>query len=183
MCGLLVLSPSCTRSCLVIACVGAFRSVSSGAVLCAFAQRCLLGCTAWMITYAIMLTIISLAVTVVCCASFLRASDPSLLLLLLLFFAASELAFGLLVASVFSNAKIAGIVAPLAHFACLMPRYIFFRSEAPQVHPSVTLLWTGVSCFVATPCYHCASVLSAELHLHAQCLSSEKAPMLWHPQG
>lgn len=88
-----------------------------------------------MITYAVMLTIISVAVTIVCCASFLRASDPLLLLLLLLFFAASELAFGLLVASVFSNAKIAGIVAPLAHFACLMPRYIFFRSEAPQVRP------------------------------------------------
>ncbi len=86
-----------------------------------------------MITYAVMLTIICLAVTAVCCASFLRASDPLLLLVLLLFFAASELAFGLLVASVFSNAKIAGIVAPLAHFAALMPRYIFFRSEAPQV--------------------------------------------------
>lgn len=90
-------------------------------------------CAAWMITYAIMLLIISAAVTVVCCASFLRSSDPSLLLVLLLFFAASELAFGLLIASVFSNAKTAGIVAPLAHFACLMPRYIFFRSEAPQV--------------------------------------------------
>ena len=90
-------------------------------------------CAAWMITYAVMLAIICLAVTAVCCASFLRASDPLLLLVLLLFFAASELAFGLLVASVFSNAKIAGIVAPLAHFAALMPRYIFFRSEAPQV--------------------------------------------------
>ena len=93
----------------------------------------LYACAAWMITYAIMLTIISAAVTVVCCVSFLRSSDPSLLLVLLLFFAASELAFGLLIASVFNNAKTAGIVAPLAHFACLMPRYIFFRSEAPQV--------------------------------------------------
>ena len=90
-------------------------------------------CAAWTVTYAIMLTVICLAVTAVCCASFLRASDPLLLLMLLLFFAASELAFGLLIASVFSNAKIAGIVAPLMHFACLMPRYIFFRSEAPQV--------------------------------------------------
>ena len=85
-----------------------------------------------------MLAVICLAVTVVCCASFLRASDPLLLLVLLLFFAASELAFGLLIASIFSNAKIAGIVAPLMHFACLMPRYIFFRSEAPQVQLNLT---------------------------------------------
>ena len=128
-------------------------------------QRVLCGCAAWMITYAVMLTIISLAVTIVCWASFLRASDPSLLLLLLLFFAASELAFGLLVASVFSNAKIAGIVAPLAHFACLMPRYIFFRSEAPQVQP-LSHVCEWVSCSAATHPLALACVL---LH-HSACV-------------
>lgn len=101
-------------------------------------MKSLRSCAAWTITYAIMLAVICLAVTAVCCASFLRASDPLLLLVLLLFFAASELAFGLLIASIFSNAKIAGIVAPLMHFACLMPRYIFFRSEAPQVQLNLT---------------------------------------------
>jgi hypothetical protein len=88
---------------------------------------------AWVATYAIILLVICIAVTIVCCTSFLRASDPLLLFLLLLFFAASEVAFGLMVAAFFNNAKIAGVVAPLAHFACLLPRYIFFRSEAPQV--------------------------------------------------
>jgi hypothetical protein len=91
-----------------------------------------------MITYAVILLVICVAVTIVCCASFLRATDPFLLFILFVFFAASELAFGLMVAAFFSNAKIAGIVAPLAHFACLLPRYIFFRVEAPQVcipHP------------------------------------------------
>ena len=86
-----------------------------------------------MATYAVILLVICVAVTIVCCSSFLRATDPSLLFVLLVFFAASELAFGLMVAAFFSNAKIAGVVAPLAHFACLLPRYIFFRSEAPQV--------------------------------------------------
>ena len=79
-----------------------------------------------------MLLLICGAVTLVCATSFLRASSPSLLLVLLLAFAAAELAFGMMVASLFSNAKIAGIAAPLAHFACLLPRYIFFRTGAPQ---------------------------------------------------
>ena len=79
-----------------------------------------------------MLLVICGAVTAVCAASFLRATDPSLLFLTLALFAAAELAFGLLVASLFSSAKIAGIAAPLLHFACLLPRYIFFRTGAPQ---------------------------------------------------
>ena len=93
-----------------------------------------------MITYALILLVICVAVTIVCCASFLRATNPLLLFILFVFFAASELAFGLMVAAFFNNAKIAGIVAPLAHFACLLPRYIFFRAEAPQVAPRRHLL-------------------------------------------
>ena len=87
---------------------------------------------AWAITYGAMLLVICATVTLVCSLSFLRASSPSLLFVLLLFFAASELAFGMMVAALFNNAKIAGIVAPLAHFACLLPRYIFFRTGEPQ---------------------------------------------------
>lgn len=41
---------------------------------------------------------------------------------LLLAFSLSELAFGILVASVFSRAKIAAIVGPLLHFCLLLPR-------------------------------------------------------------
>ena len=41
---------------------------------------------------------------------------------LLLAFSLSELAFGTLVASVFSRAKIAAIVGPLLHFCLLLPR-------------------------------------------------------------
>lgn len=42
---------------------------------------------------------------------------------LLLGFSLSELAFGVLVASVFSRAKIAAIVGPLLHFCLLLPRW------------------------------------------------------------
>ena len=52
---------------------------------------------------------------------------------LLLAFSAAELSFGMAVAAVFSRAKIAAIVGPLAHFALLLPRYVFFRSG--ETHP------------------------------------------------
>lgn len=41
---------------------------------------------------------------------------------LLVVFSLSELAFGMLVATVFSRAKIAAIVGPLLHFCLLLPR-------------------------------------------------------------
>jgi len=96
--------------------------------------------------------VICVAVTIVCCASFLRATDPLLLFILFAFFAASELAFGLMVAAFFNSAKIAGIVAPLAHFACLLPRYIFFRVEAPQVRPPSAMNLPTARGFPACAC-------------------------------
>lgn len=106
-----------------------------------------------MITYALILLVICVAVTIVCCASFLRATNPLLLFILFVFFAASELAFGLMVAAFFNNAKIAGIVAPLAHFACLLPRYIFFRAEAPQVPPVDICLRLPIIYIITSACF------------------------------
>lgn len=85
------------------------------------------GMVAWTITYGIMFTAVSLVVTVTCTLSFLPGTDPFLLFVLLLLFTMSELAFGLMVASVFSNAKAAAICGPLAHFAALVPRFIVYR--------------------------------------------------------
>mmetsp|Transcript_7891 Transcript_7891/g.23248 ORF Transcript_7891/g.23248 Transcript_7891/m.23248 type:complete len:2373 (+) Transcript_7891:472-7590(+) len=87
---------------------------------------------AWVLTYLAVFTIVSGAVTGVCIASFLQRTQPSVLLALLLGFSLSELAFGVLVASVFSRAKIAAIVGPLLHFCLLLPRFIFFRAGEPQ---------------------------------------------------
>lgn len=85
---------------------------------------------AWALTYAALLATVSLSVAVVCCASFLPSAAFSLLLVCLLLFSAAEISFGLMMASIFSRAKVAAIVGPLMHFAALMPRYIFFRTGA-----------------------------------------------------
>ncbi|KAK9857576.1 hypothetical protein WJX84_000857, partial [Apatococcus fuscideae] len=86
----------------------------------------------WVLAYGMIFTAVAAVITTVCCLTFLSLADPSLLFTLLWLFTASELAFGLLLTVFFSNAKVAGIVAPLAHFAALLPRYIFFRTGEPQ---------------------------------------------------
>ncbi|KAK9829531.1 hypothetical protein WJX72_006343 [[Myrmecia] bisecta] len=108
--------------------------------------------TAWALTYGVIFCFVAASVTLTCCLSFLPSTSPGLLFTLLLAFSASELAFGLMVASIFSNAKIAGIVAPLAHFAALMPRYIFFRAEEQQAiggKAAVSLLGPAAFTFAA----------------------------------
>ena len=84
---------------------------------------------AWAVTYGSIFLVVSVSVTTVCCASFLPLSSPTLVFTLLALFCAAELALGMMMATLFSNAKIAGIVAPLVHFACLLPRYIHFKSS------------------------------------------------------
>lgn len=69
---------------------------------------------------------------VVAGGSFLKLASKTLLLAYLLVFSASEVAFGLLLSTLFSRAKVAAIAGPLAHFAAVMPRYVFFKSGAPQ---------------------------------------------------
>ncbi|KAK9808280.1 hypothetical protein WJX73_007025 [Symbiochloris irregularis] len=86
----------------------------------------------WAITYGLIFIIVAATVTIVCSLSFMTKSSPSLLFVSLLLFNLSELSFGLLIASLFSNAKIAAICAPILHFSALMPRYIFFRTGEPQ---------------------------------------------------
>jgi len=76
-----------------------------------------------------------LGVTAVCAASFLPTTAPSLLFALLAAFAAAQLAFGALLAAPLGNAKVAGVLAPAAHFVCLLPRYLFFRTGEAQVEP------------------------------------------------
>lgn len=72
--------------------------------------------------------------TLICAVSFLPTTSPTLLFVLLAAFAAAQLAFAALLAAPLGNAKVAGVLAPAAHFACLLPRYAFFRTSDAQVH-------------------------------------------------
>ena len=77
--------------------------------------------------------------TLICAVSFLPTTSPTLLFVLLAAFAAAQLAFAALLAAPLGNAKVAGVLAPAAHFACLLPRYAFFRTSDAQVPCRVIL--------------------------------------------
>lgn len=60
--------------------------------------------------------------------SFLPASAPSLLFAYLMLFFLSEIAFVFLLSTIFSRAKLAAIVGPVALFVTVLPRYVFFST-------------------------------------------------------
>lgn len=82
----------------------------------------------WALTYLLLLALVAALSVAVLTSSFLAGTSPSLLLAYFGAFALSEVAFGLLVATLFGSAKAAAVVGPLAHFAAVMPRYVFVKT-------------------------------------------------------
>ena len=86
----------------------------------------------WALTYGLVFGAVSLLSVAVAGSTFLSASSKSLLLLFFGLFGAAEVALALLLSAFFGKAKLAAVVAPLVHFAILLPRYVFFKTGAPQ---------------------------------------------------
>ncbi|CAN0161963.1 unnamed protein product, partial [Hapterophycus canaliculatus] len=88
----------------------------------------------WLITGVAIFTFIAVTVSALLSWTFLPLADGGLLLVYMAAFTLSEVGMALLVASVFSKAKLASIAAPCVLFAGVLPRYIFYgsnRHEAP----------------------------------------------------
>ena len=66
---------------------------------------------------------------VACAPNPLHFAEFLLLLLWLMLFFASLVTYSFLLATFFSRAKLSAIVAPIALFATILPRYIFFTAE------------------------------------------------------
>eukprot|EP00752_Nemacystus_decipiens_P003898 g3578.t3 len=97
----------------------------------------------WLITGAAVFTFIAITVAALLSWTFLPLADGSLLLVYMMSFSCSEVGMALLVASVFSQAKLASIAAPCVLFAGVLPRYIFYgsnRHEAPRSKTFASLL-------------------------------------------
>jgi hypothetical protein len=114
---------------------------------------------------------------------------------LLMAFGAAELAFGMLVASMFSRAKLAAVAGLLLHFCMLLPRYVFFRTgrspadDFPSVsqcnlalmpgHKFDCVVWTvqgSLKFFLPRGLHRCQLPLPS--HLVRICLLSTRAPAL-----
>jgi ABC-type Na+ transport system ATPase subunit NatA len=89
----------------------------------------------WVFTAYTTFTIISVLVTWCIHKSFLPSSSVVLLFMYIWLFCAAVIGYSFFIASFFSKAKLAAIVGPVALFASLMPRWIFYgtnRYEAEQ---------------------------------------------------
>ena len=85
--------------------------------------------TSWFINAFILFFWIAISCTFVSHNSFLPKTDSFLLFLYFFAFCLSEITFSFLIASFFSKAKLAAMVAPVVLFAGILPRFIFYTSN------------------------------------------------------
>jgi ABC-type multidrug transport system ATPase subunit len=83
----------------------------------------------WVLTTSIIFLLITILVTYTLASQVLLYSSPAYLLAFIGLFSTSTMGFCFVIASFFSRAKLAAIVGPMALFATLLPRFIFFGSN------------------------------------------------------
>lgn len=96
----------------------------------------------WVITGITVFLWIAVTTAWVANSTFLPASDFSLLLIFFVLFCASLISLAFLLSTFFSNSKLAAIVAPVALFCLLLPRFVFFTTNSneqftPKVYASL----------------------------------------------
>jgi len=97
----------------------------------------------WFITSNIIFVIIGILVSWTLTSNILIRSDSFYILNLILWFSTATVGFCFVVAACFSRAKLAAIVGPMAFFATLLPRFLFFgtnRFEATNAKVWASLL-------------------------------------------
>jgi len=90
----------------------------------------------WVLTAYVTFTLIAILVSWTITNTFLPATDPKLMFMYIWLFCASVIGFSFFVASFFSKAKLAAIIGPVALFASLMPRWIFYGSNRYEAEES-----------------------------------------------
>lgn len=85
--------------------------------------------TSWVLTSLLFFFFMAVSVTYVISTYVFQYSSVVYLFLYIFFFGTSGISFSFFVASFFSHAKLASIVGPMALFATLLPRWIFFGTN------------------------------------------------------
>ena len=83
----------------------------------------------WLLTSLAIFGVIAILVTVTLTANILTHSNPVYIFAFIGLFSTSVIGFCFVIAACFSKAKLAAIVGPMALFATLLPRFIFFGSN------------------------------------------------------
>ncbi|CAJ1947143.1 unnamed protein product [Cylindrotheca closterium] len=83
----------------------------------------------WFLTALLVFIIITVSVAFTLSATVLKHTDPAYLFAFVFLFGTSTIGFCFAIASFFSRAKLAAIIGPIALFATILPRFVFFESN------------------------------------------------------
>mmetsp|Transcript_4477 Transcript_4477/g.10555 ORF Transcript_4477/g.10555 Transcript_4477/m.10555 type:complete len:2546 (+) Transcript_4477:319-7956(+) len=83
----------------------------------------------WFLTSLLVFIVITVSVTFTLSSTVLMHSDPAYLFVYVFLFSTSTIGFCFAIASFFSRAKLAAIIGPIALFATLLPRFVFFGNN------------------------------------------------------
>lgn len=106
----------------------------------------------WLITSLVVFFVITVLVTLALARNILKNSAPAYLFWWIWFFSTANTGFCFAVAACFSRAKLAAIIGPMALFASVLPRFIFFgfnRYEATTQKMWASLLPASAFAFGA----------------------------------
>lgn len=84
---------------------------------------------AWMLTSAVVFSIITASVSLTLSTTVLLYSDPWYIFCFIGLFSSATVGFSFTIAAFFGQAKLASIVGPIALFVTLLPRFIFFGAN------------------------------------------------------
>jgi len=87
----------------------------------------------WSLTYTLMFAVTALADTTLECLTFFPKTNVVLMFIFNFEFLLSIIAFSVMLSTIFSRAKLAGVVCPLTIFASVIPRYLFMSAEDNQL--------------------------------------------------
>lgn len=96
----------------------------------------------WLLTNLVVFAVIAILVTLALTSQVLKHSNPFYIFLYIGLFSTSTIGFCFVVAACCSKAKFAAIIGPMALFATLLPRYIFFGSNRYEAIPAK--LWASL---------------------------------------
>jgi ATP-binding cassette subfamily A (ABC1) protein 3 len=98
----------------------------------------------WFLSGFILFFWIALTSTWITTGTFIISSNGFLIFLYFFFFCMSEINFAFLVSVFFGNAKLAAIFAPVILFSTILPRYLFYTSNANE-----NVVYKVLACFLS----------------------------------
>lgn len=96
----------------------------------------------WCIFYLVLFVVVAILVTATLTTSVLHYSSPAYLLVWIGLFSTAIMGFCFAIAALFNRAKLAAVIGPMAVFATVLPRFIFFGTN--RYEGSVAKKWASL---------------------------------------